>query len=333
MFDKDRNVMFCDVCQKFDKSKKPNSVCDCGTSSFRKQIVKAHKCPELHILHEEVLRISQVGTGLHAMITMEIGKPTTRSLVTFQLDTGAECNFLLLKDHRRTTRDHKLVQVQRCSHKFSKTYTNQQYTILGLTKVPTWCHGHRNMLNFNITEDILTPLVSYRTCLELGLMTINDCDDTFNPMGPQSTTSVHTAVGATDLLDEYKDVFQGLGGLPGVQEHYQMPTIEEVVTRLAQAKKFMVVDAKDGFWQKRLDTESSYKTTFNTPSGRYRWQRMPFGINSVLEVWQRTMHKFLEKLEGVEVIADNFLTAGFGATNDEVDHTSTPLLTSVTYGT
>ena len=25
MFDKDRNVMFCDVCQKFDKSKKPNS--------------------------------------------------------------------------------------------------------------------------------------------------------------------------------------------------------------------------------------------------------------------------------------------------------------------
>ena len=176
------------------------------------------------------------------------------------------------------------------------------------------------MLNFNITEDILTPLVSYRTCLELGLITINDCDDTFNLMGPQSTTSVHTAVGATDLLDEYKDVFQGLGGLPGVQEHYQMPTIEEVVTRLAQAKKSMVVDAKDGFWQKRLDTESSYKTTFNTPFGRYRWQRMPFGINSVPEVWQRTMHKFLEKLEGVKVIVDNFLTAGFRATNDEVDH-------------
>ena len=99
-----------------------------------------------------------------------------------------------------------------------------------------------------------------------------------------------------------------------------MPTIEEVVTRLAQAKKFMVVDAKDGFWQKRLDTESSFKTTFNTPFGRYRWQRIPFGMNSVPEVWQCTMHKFLEKLEGVEVIADNFLTAGFGATNDEVDH-------------
>ena len=31
------------------------------------------------------------------------------------------------------------------------------------------------------------------------------------------------------------------------QEHYQMPTIEEVATRLNRAKLFTVVDAKDGF--------------------------------------------------------------------------------------
>ena len=47
------------------------------------------------------------------------------------------------------------------------------------------------------------------------------------------------------------------------RKHYQMPTVEEVTTRLAQSKKFTVVDAKGGFWQKRFDTESSY--TFNTP--------------------------------------------------------------------
>ena len=59
------------------------------------------------------------------------------------------------------------------------------------------------------------------------------------------------------------------------REHYQMPTIEEVATRLNRAKLFTVVDAKDGFWQKRLDLESSYKTMFNTPFRRYRWLRMP----------------------------------------------------------
>ena len=97
-----------------------------------------------------------------------------------------------------------------------------------------------------------------------------------------------------------------------------MPTIDEVVTRLTKAKKFTVMDAKDGFWQKRLDTESSYKTTFNTPFGRYRWNRMPFGISSAPEVWQRTMHEFVEDLNGVEVIADDFLIAGFGDTEEEV---------------
>lgn len=47
------------------------------------------------------------------------------------------------------------------------------------------------------------------------------------------------------------------------RERYQVPTVQEVSTRLSQAKKFTVVDAKDGFWQERLDTDSSYKTTFN----------------------------------------------------------------------
>ena len=101
------------------------------------------------------------------------------------------------------------------------------------------------------------------------------------------------------------------------REHYQLPTIEEVATRLANAKKFTVVDVKDGFWQKRLDNESSYKTVQHT-FACYRWQRMPFGISSVPEVWQRTMHNFVEDLEGVEVITDDFLIAGFGTNEEEV---------------
>ena len=253
----------------------------------------------------------------------------------------------------------------------------------------------RHVLQFNITEDDLAPLLSYSTCIGLGLITINDCDSPLNSSGLKDTPSVSVTTGIADPLEEYKDVFEGLGDLPGEyhivtddrvppvihpprrvpvalrsqikekldemvasgvlapvteptewvssmlvivkpnklricldprdlnkairREHYQMPTVEEVATRLSQAKKFTVVDAKDGFWQKRLDTESSYKTTFNTPFGRYRWQRMPFGISLAPEVWQRTMHEFVEDLEGVEVIADDFLIAGFGSTDREVN--------------
>ena len=103
------------------------------------------------------------------------------------------------------------------------------------------------------------------------------------------------------------------------REHYQLPTIDEVASRLTGAKKFTLCDAKDGFHQILLDDASSYLTTFNTPFGRYRWARMPFGISSAPEVWQRRMHEFVEDLEGVEVIADDFLIAGFGETDAEVN--------------
>ena len=103
------------------------------------------------------------------------------------------------------------------------------------------------------------------------------------------------------------------------REHYQLPTIDEVASRLTGAKKFTLCNAKDGFHQILLDDASSYLTTFNTPFGRYRWARMPFGISSAPEVWQRRMHEFVEDLEGVEVIADDFLIAGFGETDAEVN--------------
>lgn len=46
---------------------------------------------------------------------------------------------------------------------------------------------------------------------------------------------------------------------------------------------------------------------------------MLFGISSAPEVWQRTMHEFVEDLEGVEVIGDDFLIARFGSTDLEVN--------------
>lgn len=59
-----------------------------------------------------------------------------------------------------------------------------------------------------------------------------------------------------------------------------MPTIEEIAADLSDAKVFTVLDIKDGFWHIKLTEEASFLTTFNTPNGRFRWLRMPFGISS-----------------------------------------------------
>ena len=105
-------------------------------------------------------------------------------------------------------------------------------------------------------------------------------------------------------------------------EYYPMPTIEEVSTRLKNARLFTVLDAKKGFWQIPLDEKSSMLTCVNTPFDRYRWLRMPFGINSAPEIWQRTKNQLVEGLTGTEVIHDDFLIVGCGTTDKEaeIDH-------------
>ena len=62
------------------------------------------------------------------------------------------------------------------------------------------------------------------------------------------------------------------------REYYPMRTIEEIITRMPNAKVFSVLDAKSGFWQVKLDHESAKLCTFNTPFGRYMFKRLPFGL-------------------------------------------------------
>ena len=44
---------------------------------------------------------------------------------------------------------------------------------------------------------------------------------------------------------------------------------------------------------------------------------MPFSICLAPEVWQRTIHEFIEGLQGIEVIADDFIIAGFDDIKEE----------------
>lgn len=87
-----------------------------------------------------------------------------------------------------------------------------------------------------------------------------------------------------------------------------MPIIEEVTTRLDKAKLFTVVNAKDGFWQ---TTSPELQNYFH-----HSLWTIPLASNAP-EVWQRTVHEFVEGLQGVEVIADDFIIAGFGDTTEE----------------
>ena len=100
------------------------------------------------------------------------------------------------------------------------------------------------------------------------------------------------------------------------REHYRIPTAEDIASRLNGKKLFSIVDEKDGFWQVNLDEESSYLCTFNTPFGRYRFKRMPFGISSAPEVFQKKNEALFGDIDGVEIIFDDIIVAA----ESEVEH-------------
>ena len=102
-----------------------------------------------------------------------------------------------------------------------------------------------------------------------------------------------------------------------VRNHYPKPTVEDIAPKLTKANVFSVVDAKDEFQQVVLDEPSSYLTTFWTPVGRFRWPRLPFGIKSAPEEFQRRLDECLEGLENIAVIHDDIVIFGSGVTTEE----------------
>ena len=106
------------------------------------------------------------------------------------------------------------------------------------------------------------------------------------------------------------------------REYYPLPTIEDIATRLHGAKVYRKLDVRNGFWRMALDEDSSFLTTFHTLFGCYHWRRLPFGISTAPEVFQRKMHELIKGLSSIKVVAHDFIVIGCGSTVEEatIDH-------------
>lgn len=86
-----------------------------------------------------------------------------------------------------------------------------------------------------------------------------------------------------------------------VKDYFAIPTLTEIKAKLANKKFYTVLDLKDGFWHVELDDESSRICCFSTPFGCYQFNRLPFGLNTAAEVFQRYNSESFEDLNGVVV--------------------------------
>ena len=101
------------------------------------------------------------------------------------------------------------------------------------------------------------------------------------------------------------------------QERHILPSVEQTLAQLQGARVFSKLDANSGFWQIKLSKQSALLTTFITPVGRFCFNRLPFGITSAPEFYQKKMPHMLSGLQGVACMMDDVLV--FGQTQAEHD--------------
>ena len=110
-----------------------------------------------------------------------------------------------------------------------------------------------------------------------------------------------------------------------LRERHQLPAVDQTLAQLAGGRVFLKLDANSGFWQIPLSPESATLTPFITPFGRFCFQRLPFGISSAPEHFQRRMQEILAGVPGVVCLMDDILV--HGKSQEEHDATLKMVLT------
>ena len=83
------------------------------------------------------------------------------------------------------------------------------------------------------------------------------------------------------------------------RQNLELPTTEEILDKMAGSKYFTKLDASNAYWQMKVDEETSKLLVFNSPYGRYRYLRVPYGIRSASEMCQQEISKIINGTESM----------------------------------
>ena len=93
-------------------------------------------------------------------------------------------------------------------------------------------------------------------------------------------------------------------------EYYKLPTRDQIMAQFNNAKYFSKLNASSGYLQMKLDKDSTKLCVFNTPFGRYKYLRLPFGISSAPEIYHKKVHMLFEHIDGVDTTMDDIIVWG-----------------------
>ena len=84
-------------------------------------------------------------------------------------------------------------------------------------------------------------------------------------------------------------------------DRYPLPKVEDLFATLAGGKVFTKLDLRQAYQQVFLDEDSQKLVTINTQKGLFQFTRLPFGVSSAPEIFQRLMENILQGIPKVTV--------------------------------
>jgi hypothetical protein len=82
------------------------------------------------------------------------------------------------------------------------------------------------------------------------------------------------------------------------RETYQMPTFEEIRSKVSGSTVFSILDCTNSYWQVPISANSQPLLNFSTPFGTFCYKRLCFGLNSAPEVFQKILANLLRDIPG-----------------------------------
>lgn len=82
-----------------------------------------------------------------------------------------------------------------------------------------------------------------------------------------------------------------------IDDKYDLPNIEEILSKLGNCKYFTTLDLTSGFHQIKMEESSIPKTAFSTEQGKWEFKRMPFGLKNAPSCFQRLMDNCLRGVQ------------------------------------
>ena len=91
------------------------------------------------------------------------------------------------------------------------------------------------------------------------------------------------------------------------RDPYPLQRIDDIFDNLSESRWFSLLDLKSGYWQIKMDEESTPFTAFTTPDGHFEFTRLQFGLKNAPSDFCRIMQRVLGDLPFVQVYIDDVI--------------------------